>query len=155
MMLQRKFKTMISLTPVSVDALLYCLVHVPLSGALLRLFGYKYLVSRYCVDSPEDQTPDTADKEEVLNQILRGFMLALRYSPYRGTCLSRAVLLKGLLQRRKFSTKLQVGVNLQRGEVSAHAWLQSDSGYVLVGRQAASAFVPLAREVDITAVSSK
>ena len=154
--LYRKLKTFTTLTPLSLKTFLYCLVHVPLSGVMLNLLGYKSLVSRYCSIGPESHpTAPSAKNQEILSQTLRGFMLALKYLPYCGTCLSRAILVKGVLQKQQIATTLRLGVNCSGKKFLAHAWLESDVGSVAVGRQAAPGFVPFAQIVEVSAVVSR
>lgn len=79
----------------------------------------------------------------VANQTEAGFWLALKYSPYWGTCLSRSILMKTLLHRQNVPTILRIGVSKASGDFQAHAWLELENRVIRFDRGLCNQFTPL------------
>jgi hypothetical protein len=54
----------------------------------------------------------------------RSVARASRYGLITGTCLSRSLTLMRLLAHQRIAGRLRVGVNLDNGELGAHAWVE-------------------------------
>jgi hypothetical protein len=66
--------------------------------------------------------------------------LAARLTPGEGRCLARSLLLMGLLQG---SRRLNIGVRLEGGELSSHAWVELAGRAVGESPDVIDQFVPL------------
>lgn len=75
-------------------------------------------------------------------------LVASRFVPGGGHCLSQALALQVLLQRRGYSCKICFGVHRGNSNgFSAHAWLEHD-GAVLIGGDHLGRFVRLTSRAD-------
>jgi transglutaminase superfamily protein len=79
-------------------------------------------------------------------QVVWAVTAVSRRAPGRATCLSRALTVHAMLARRGYPSSLRIGVvRGARGELQAHAWVES-SGRVLIGGTTSDIghFIPLA-----------
>lgn len=141
----RKLKTALSLPRISFEVFLYCLPQIPVSGLLLKYLGYKRTSQIYLNRPPiNDTAPPGQDEYELIRNVRQGFSIATKYSLYAGSCLSRSILMKALLQKHGVSTNLRIGVNQPSiGGFSAHSWLESSTGEVICGEFETGGYVPL------------
>jgi len=124
--IRRKINTMRSLPAPSRATFFSSLALIPMTSLLLRVLGYNRL-SAFLGLHP-DITEDSQEIENqwvIIGQVEVGFNLALKYSPWRGTCLSRSVSLMTLLRRRGVTVNLRIGVSSDEKPFQAHAWLES------------------------------
>jgi hypothetical protein len=66
--------------------------------------------------------------------------LAARLTPGEGRCLARSLLLLGLLRGPR---RLNIGVRLENGELSSHAWVEQAGLVVGESHDVTSQYVPL------------
>lgn len=72
--------------------------------------------------------------------------VAARYGPVSGSCLSRALTLCRLLQRRGIAAELRIGVRRDAGDFAAHAWVEVCGEVVNDRADVATRFVPFAAD---------
>jgi hypothetical protein len=66
--------------------------------------------------------------------------LAARLTPGEGRCLARSLLLMGLLQGPR---RLNIGVRLEKGELSSHAWVELAGRVVGERHDVATQYTPI------------
>jgi len=138
-MLRKKINTARSLSQLSWRTFVSGLLHVPMAGILLRLGGFKFARSFY--DRPSHAPGPSVLRAQKLKEIDRGFSLAVKYSPHRGTCLSRSLVLQWLLQKNGVPSTLSIGVRQNAHDsFIAHAWVESPDGYPSMGRRISANF---------------
>lgn len=59
-------------------------------------------------------------------QLLEMFLVAARYHVFALTCLPKALALKRMLERRRFSPTLRIGARKESGKLLGHAWVEID-----------------------------
>jgi hypothetical protein len=138
--LVKKYKTFMSLTSIERRNFFISLPLIPIVALSVKTFGYKR--SLKWLATPPIQTPATADSQLKLEQIESGFWLALKYSPYQGTCLSRSLLLMTLLHRQNVPTNLRIGFELPLDRFKAHAWLESGEAVLRSDKTVNKHYVP-------------
>lgn len=122
--LLRKYRTARRFSPATLRTFRIALLWIPLAGGLIRITGYKRLerlVNRHVAGDRDRRR--ALPPEEALAVVQDGFRLALRYSPYRGTCLSRSILLRALTVAQGLDAALCVGVRKDLNYLQAHAWV--------------------------------
>lgn len=77
--------------------------------------------------------------------------IAARHTPFPATCLTRSLLLHWMLQRRGVRSDLRIGVHLDRGMLSAHAWVECDGVPVNDRADIGTEFAPFAEVLPATA----
>lgn len=97
-------------------AVAWCLL--PVCWAALRRQGLARLHERLRPRGGRVVPPDS------LAPLGRAVNAAGRISPFPSTCLSRSLVLMGWLARRGIASELRIGVQLQQGQLHAHAWLE-------------------------------
>jgi hypothetical protein len=74
-----------------------------------------------------DQRPATQSSEHDLPpQLLEMFLIAARYNVFNVSCLPKALALKRMLERRRFSPALRIGARTEAGTLMGHAWIEID-----------------------------
>lgn len=79
---------------------------------------------------------------QVKEEVRRAVLTAARRLPWKTLCLPRAVAAKWLLQRRGYSSTIQLGVGTRDARLHAHAWLSID-GETLIGGAEAAGLEPI------------
>lgn len=123
-MFRRKAATYKRLSPISRATFWRCLFLIPVSGLILSLLGYNRCLNLLSTKVNQTSTLSFEEQQTRVFQVQAGFKAALRYLPYRGTCLSRSLLLQRILHQHGSAVKLKIGVNIKDGETFAHAWLE-------------------------------
>ena len=59
-------------------------------------------------------------------RIARLVAIAVRFSPFPVTCLSRSLVLARILRRHRIDARLRIGVRIADGKLDAHAWVEAD-----------------------------
>ena len=145
----RRLKTIVALPRLSLQVFFYCLVQIPMSGLALKHLGYKRTSQIYLNRHQKNRNAaHTVEEPDLIRNVRQGFSIATKYSVYCGSCLSRSILMKSLLQRYGISTNLRVGVNQPSGGFSAHSWLETSSGDVICGDFETGCYVPLDMKDD-------
>jgi hypothetical protein len=71
------------------------------------------------------QQPVSLDRDYKLGLACeRSVALASRYGLIAGTCLSRSLTVMRLMARRGIAGRLRIGVNIETGTLTAHAWVE-------------------------------
>lgn len=96
-------------------------VKLPYAWLLLRFRGPKALLGtqQALADPLKRGAPDIAATHAMVEA-------AARLSPSPSTCLTRAVVLEKILRRQGVPCELRIGVRTQRGQLQAHAWVESE-----------------------------
>jgi hypothetical protein len=69
--------------------------------------------------------------------------VARRYVP-AATCLSQALAVRTLFRRQGYPAQLRIGVTKgERGQLEAHAWVESEGKIVIGGSQDLARYTPL------------
>lgn len=125
--LARKLRTARGFSPETLRTFRVSLMWIPVAGGLIHALGFRRLerlVSRCLV--PAQPAPASLPPREVMEAVETGFRLALKYAPYKGTCLSRSVLLRALMKAQGLEAALYVGVRKDLESLQAHAWVDAE-----------------------------
>lgn len=79
---------------------------------------------------------------------------AARHTPFPATCLTRSLLLVWMLGQRGVASALRIGVQMNRGQMAAHAWVECAGQPVNDRPDVADAYAPfddLAQALDFAA----
>lgn len=79
------------------------------------------------------ETPEVSSEADLprIRQITTAIRLISRYTPWKSTCMVRAVAGLKMLEKRGIESTLYMGVARDKeGKMIAHAWLRSGSSYV-------------------------
>lgn len=122
-LLKRKGQTYRQLSGTEHRLFLSALLLFPIVVVCLKLRGLKRtqkLILWLC------GSPSTYRENEKYNVILTARMvrLAAQYNGAWETCLSRSLVLWGLLSRQGISSELRIGVRREEGHFEAHAWIE-------------------------------
>jgi hypothetical protein len=97
----------------------------PLFWLGLHVFGYASFRARLDRMPPLFRAQEEV-KLDALFALGRLVNLASRHTPMPATCLSRSLVLCWLLRRRGIPCELRIGVQLVRGKLDAHAWVEHE-----------------------------
>ena len=125
--LARKLRTARGFSPETLRTFRVSLLWIPMAGALIHALGFRrleHLVSRCLV--PAQHGPASLPPGKAKEAVETGFRIALKYTPYKGTCLSRSVLLRALLRAQSLDSTLYVGVRKDLESLQAHAWVDAE-----------------------------
>lgn len=115
----RKYR---SLRPPGRRILLQMALALPLTALAIRAFGFRRVhavLGRW----PRSGKPPEDALRWVKN--LRHINLYLsRHGPYRGNCLSQALLLWWFLRRQGIASDFRIGVRTEDRQLLAHAWVE-------------------------------
>lgn len=103
-------------------AFLAAVTLIPLMAVSVRVFDFRRL-GRWMRPSAGRRTTAVeqfAAIEEAVGAVAR----VGRHGPYAGNCLSRSLALWWLLDRRGVEAKLCLGVRMEEGRLTAHAWIE-------------------------------
>lgn len=115
------------------QVLLSSMILLPLIALALRQKGYKWTRTFLQKRIPElkKSTPGAenspASSQDILKtaqSMARMVSIAANNGPYRANCLKRSLATWWLLQRRGIDAELNIGVNKDEAEFSAHAWVE-------------------------------
>jgi hypothetical protein len=98
----------------------------------LKRLGYQKVIilqsqSQTPTDVPSNQPPQMAEEyfRTAIRQISETVNIAASHSILPTTCLSRSIVLCGMLRKRNLPANLQIGVRAEAGHIQAHAWVES------------------------------
>lgn len=103
--------------------LLFMSTGVIIIAASLRMFGFKAVLSviRLFESSSDIQQTDIADYTKRLKRLTR----IIKFKGiFCGNCLSRSLMILGLMRRKGICCDLVIGSRLRNGELEAHAWVE-------------------------------
>lgn len=102
---------------------------MPAAGILLRLFRYQPLLSFLEKVTPlAERNPGISAYEA--RQMGKLVNIAAWRGAYKATCLRRSLVLWWMLRRRGSASQVRIGVRMENGEFTSHAWVERD-GQVL------------------------
>lgn len=125
MKLMARLRKFLSLPREERSLLLAALGGLPLVAAGVRLLGYqrmRRLLAGAEARSKRNSESHRAEAERVARAVGR----AARHGLVRGPCLSRALLLWRMLNRRGIRAEIRFGVRAGAVVMEAHAWVEQD-----------------------------
>ncbi len=69
---------------------------------------------------------NASEERDLPPQLLEMFHVAARFHVFRLNCLPKALALKRMLERRRFSPALRIGARREAGALMGHAWIEID-----------------------------
>ncbi len=121
----RRLQKFFALSPEERRMLLAALGGLPLVAACLRLSGYARTRSWLALaDAPS--MPAAPDRRAEAERVARLVGVAARHGLVKGSCLSRAILISRMLQRRGIAAEIRFGARADGALVEAHAWVEQD-----------------------------
>jgi len=87
----------------------------------LRVLGFNRFQRRLTRAAASGKPPLSHDEMTALGTLVNS---AAFHAPGPANCLSRSLFLQWLLRRRGVESELRIGVQLRRGRLDAHAWLE-------------------------------
>jgi len=115
----RKYR---SLRPQGRRILLRMAVALPLAALAIRVFGFRRVQAALGRRTRPGEAPENALRW-VRNMRHINRYLA-QHGPYRGNCLSQALLLWWFLRRLGIDSDFRIGVRTEGGQLLAHAWVE-------------------------------
>ena len=102
-------------------------VALPVTGALIRLFGFQK-AAQACARIGGQATlrPTSAQDLEDAQAFARLAGIAGRRGPVTTTCLRQSLVVRAWLRRRGLDAQLKIGVRKTGAVVDAHAWVELD-----------------------------
>ena len=102
-------------------------VALPVTGALIRLFGFQK-AAQACARIGGQATlrPTSAQDLEDAQAFARLAGIAGRRGPVTTTCLRQSLVVRAWLRRRGLDAQLKIGVRKTGGVMDAHAWVELD-----------------------------
>jgi hypothetical protein len=95
---------------------------IPVVVILIRVIGIQR-TSRLIFKSNNHVENTSSDNLANARQVLRTLKIAVEQTFWKGNCLSRSIVLHGLLQRKGISSELRIGVR-NKPKFQAHAWVE-------------------------------
>lgn len=95
------------------------------------LFPFAKIAPKLGVQSQESSTVSNDTDIPRIRQVTQAIRVISRYTPWKSTCMVRAVAGLKMLEKRGIESTLYMGVARdQQGQMIAHAWLRSGAQYV-------------------------
>lgn len=95
------------------------------------LFPFARTAPQLGVKSLETPAVSKASDIRRIQQITKAIRVMSRYTPWKSTCMVRAVAALKMLEKRGIESTLYMGVARDKqGQMIAHAWLRSGAHYV-------------------------
>ncbi|WP_342438396.1 lasso peptide biosynthesis B2 protein [Paenibacillus sp. FSL L8-0436] len=95
------------------------------------LFPFARTAPRLGIQSQETSAVSNAADIPRIKHITKAIRVISRYTPWKSTCMVRAVAGLQMLERRGIESTLYMGVARDKqGQMIAHAWLRSGAHYV-------------------------
>jgi hypothetical protein len=88
----------------------------------LRVFGFARVYA--ALARMTGQAPAPANPAPWVRRTRHLIQFLARHGPYRGNCLSRSLVLWGMLRRRGIDSDLRIGVRTDAARFQAHAWVE-------------------------------
>lgn len=129
----------------------WCLL--PLVWLGLRVWGLPRLHARLATGARALPTPSATQVPDA-RALGDAVNAAARHTPFPATCLTRSLLLLWMLGRRKVASRLRIGVQMNNGQMAAHAWVECAGQPVNDRSDVAAAYAPfddLAQALDFAA----
>ena len=100
-------------------------VALPVTGALIRLFGFQR-AAKFCarVGGQAPLRPTSAQDLEDAQAFARLAGIAGRRGPVTTTCLRQSLVVRAWLRRRGLDAQLKIGVKKNGAALDAHAWVE-------------------------------
>jgi hypothetical protein len=87
---------------------------------------YRWVVALLSLRDRDVGSLDPGEAQGVIESVTRAIAAASRHTPWRSNCLARAIAAKVMLRRRRVASTLYLGVRVEDGALTAHAWLGCD-----------------------------
>jgi hypothetical protein len=102
-------------------------VALPVTGALIRVFGFQR-AAKICARAGGEAPlrPCTAQDLEQAQAYARLAGIAGRRGPVTTTCLRQSLVVRAWLRRRGLDAQLRIGVRKNGAVMDAHAWVELD-----------------------------
>ena len=95
------------------------------------LFPFAKIAPQLGVQSQESSTVSNDTDIPRIRQVTKAISVISRYTPWKSTCMVRAVAGLKMLEKRGIESTLYMGVARDKqGQMIAHAWLRSGAHYV-------------------------
>ncbi|UQZ34886.1 stage V sporulation protein S [Paenibacillus sp. PK3_47] len=95
------------------------------------LFPFKRTAPKLGIQSQETGMVSRDSEALRIQQITKAIRIASRVTPWKSTCMVRAVAGLKMLEKRGIESTLYMGVARdKKGQMAAHAWLRSGAYYV-------------------------
>jgi Transglutaminase-like superfamily len=107
----------------------------------LRTIGFRRLAAAAPVLAEANLGPDAFNRA---HEYARWIGAASRRHPLRSQCLHQSLVLHYWLRREGLRSELRIGVQKQKGELKAHAWVELDGHVIEDGSASLKQFTPLA-----------
>jgi len=133
MAMRKRLKQLEELTFTEWRVLLSAMLLLPMIAIVLKSIGFKKaqtFLSNHLPRKPRISIHEDTQLEEA-QSVARMVSVAANHGPYHANCLKRSLLIWWLLGRRGIATDLKIGVNKDKGDFSAHAWVEYQ-GNVLI-----------------------
>ena len=113
------------------QVLLTSLLLLPSIALALRFKGFKWTrgflqkrIPKTAGSPPDGETSNLQNTLPAAQSVARMVSAAANHGLYRANCLKRSLATWWLLQRRGIRAELNIGVNKDDGDFSAHAWVE-------------------------------
>ena len=95
---------------------------IPVVDMLIRVIGIRRTVE-FILRSKKSLKNTSSDTLMNARQVLRSLKTGVEQTFWKGNCLSRSIVLHGLLERKGISSELCIGVR-NKPKFKAHAWVE-------------------------------
>jgi hypothetical protein len=105
--------------------LLIALFLLPITAIVLEVKGFSWTQSFLdrCSSKINPTVPVSFQLLQAKN-IAKIVAVAANHGPYRANCLKKSLVTKWLLAKRGIQSDLKIGVNTDKGNFSAHSWIE-------------------------------
>jgi len=125
------------------DRLLACEAVCVLGVVALAVGRIPFRYIALLLRAPMAEQPCSGWPPGFVDQLRRAVKRATRWLPWETTCLSRAVTVKLMLNRRGIPSTLYLGIANQDSTIVAHAWVRA-ANVVVVGEHGPSLYATVA-----------
>lgn len=125
--LSRKWRRFRERPPEDRALILRAAVILPLTGAGLRLLGFrrwKELIEEFFLPARPSHTLPDGPQRETAERAVRAVRSAELHGPASPNCLERSMTLWWLLRRAGIDGELHIGARKEDGQFKAHAWVE-------------------------------
>lgn len=97
-----------------------------IARACVLLMPYRWVVALLSLRDWDIGPSKPGEAQGVIESVTRAIATASRHTPWHNNCLARAIATKVMLRRRRVASTLYLGVRVEDGALTAHAWLKCD-----------------------------
>lgn len=103
------------------EALLYLII-AKFMVEFIKFKDYYRIMGEYMIEAP---TIAYEKEQRKLYRLMKAINFASDKTPWKNTCLVRAIAVKLMLRRRKIKSTVYLGVGEEEGRFEAHAWVKA------------------------------